>query len=124
MVPFCQKYSLGVIPWAPLAGGILTGKYRHGEAAPPGTRLAGPTFGASHKIRDEFWSKIPGLQAFASERGHTVAELAIAWLLAHPWIPTVIAGARKPEQVEANAAAVGWKLTDAELAQLNDIRPL
>lgn len=121
LVPCCERYGVGVIPWAPLAGGVLTGKYRKGEAPPPGTRLAGPTYGSSHQIKEENWSKLPQLESFARDRGHTMAELALAWLLAHPFIPTVIAGARKPEQVESNARAVEWKLTEAELAELNGI---
>jgi len=116
VVPCCQAYGVGVIPWGPLAGGFLTGKYRHGEKAPPNGRLSTPMPLYDSIFTEANWNKLAKLEAFAAERDHTVGELAIAWLLAKPWVSTVIAGARKIEQVSANVAAAEWKLTANEVA--------
>lgn len=121
MVPCCQAYGIGVIPWGPLAGGFLTGKYRKGEEAPPDARLARPIALYGNVFTEANWRKLAGLEAFAVERGHSVGELAIAWLLSKPWISTVIIGARKVEQVPANAAGSDWKLTADEVAAVEAI---
>lgn len=121
LVPCCQAYGLGVIPWGPLAGGFLTGKYHQGQEAPADARLSKPAKLYSHYFTDANWGKLAKLEAFAQERGHTVAELAIAWLLAKPYISSVIAGAKKPAQLSANLAAAGWKLSPQEMAELNTI---
>jgi len=121
MVPCCEKYGIGVVPWGPLAGSFLTGKYRKGEAAPSDSRLATPPAMFKDLISDTNFDKVARLQAFAEERGHTVAELAISWLLSHPWLSSVIAGARKIEQVTANVKAAEWKLTPEEVAQVSEI---
>jgi len=120
LVPCCQAYSIGVIPYSPLAGGFLTGKYRQGEAPPDG-RLAGQMSASSGLFKEANWNRVTKLEAFATERGHTMVELAIAWLLAKPWLSTVIAGARKTEQVSANVAAAEWKLTAEEVAEVEAI---
>jgi len=117
LVPCCQAYGVGVIPWGPLAGGFLTGKYRQGEKAPPDARLSMRTIIYDGYFTEASWNKLAKLEAFAAERDHTVGELAIAWLLAKPWVSTVIAGARKIEQVSANVAAAEWKLTADEVAE-------
>jgi aryl-alcohol dehydrogenase-like predicted oxidoreductase len=121
LVPCCLSHGIGVIPWGPLGGGFLTGKYRKGEQAPAGTRLSKPMPMYDRLMNDANWEKLAKLEAFASERGHSVGELAIAWLLAHPWLSTVIAGARLPEQVPLNAAAADWKLNSEEFDQVNQI---
>ena len=120
LVPCCQAYSIGVIPYSPLAGGFLTGKYRQGEAPPDG-RLTGQMSLSSGLFKEANWNRLTKLEAFATERGHTMVELAIAWLLAKPWLSTVIAGARKTEQVSANVAAAEWKLTAEEVAEVEAI---
>ena len=120
LVPCCQAYSIGVIPYSLLAGGFLTGKYRQGEAPPDG-RLAGQMSASSGLFKEANWNRVTKLEAFATERGHTMVELAIAWLLAKPWLSTVIAGARKTEQVSANVAAAEWKLTAEEVAEVEAI---
>lgn len=124
LVPCCKHFRISVIPWGPLAGGFLTGKYRHGEPPPTDGRLSQP----SRVMRlydgifsEENWRKLVDLEAFAKDRGHTVAELAVAWLLAKPWIGTVIAGARTKEQVSTNTRAARWKLTAAEVSELESI---
>jgi len=117
LVPCCQTYGVGVIPWGPLAGGFLTGKYQRAEAAPDGTRLS--RIGIYGRMfNDATFDKLDRLKAFAEERGHSVAELAIAWLLSHPWLSTVIAGASQIEQVTTNVAAAEWKLTSEDTGLL------
>src|SRR5437763_4453963 len=115
VVPAAEVAGLGVVPYFPLASGLLTGKYRRGEPFPPGTRLARnerPATAAS----DENFDRIEAYERFAAERGRTVGELAIAWLLAQPTVASVIAGATRPEQVAKNAAAATWTLTADEAA--------
>ncbi len=120
LVSCCQAYGIGVIPYYPLAAGFLTGKYRRGEAPPAGTRFdSEPSY--TQTLSDANFDKLDKLQTFASQRGHSVTELAIAWLLSHPWVSTVIPGATKIEQVSANVAAAEWKLTANEVAQLEKI---
>ncbi len=121
LVPCCQAYGLGVIPYSPLAGGFLTGKYRRGEESPSDWRLSMPSPMRGNIFAEANWDKLTKLEAFAVERDHTVGELALAWLLAKPWISTVIAGARKIEQVSANVAAGEWKLTVEEVAAVEEI---
>ncbi|MFC2007168.1 aldo/keto reductase [Chloroflexota bacterium] len=121
LVPYCQANNVGVIPWGPLAGGFLTGKYRQGKDAPPGTRLAKSTRIYGNIFTDANWGKLAKLEAFASERNHTVGDLAIAWLLAKPWVSTVIAGARTAEQVSTNVGAGEWQLTAEESAEVDAI---
>ncbi len=126
LVPCCQSYNIGVIPHSPLAFGFLTGKYRKGEERQTDGRLSGssPLVPGPNRAFDRFfteenWEKLAKLEAFATEHGHAVGELAIAWLLSKPWLSTVIAGARKVEQVSANVAAADWKLTADEVAEVD-----
>ncbi len=121
LVSCCQAYNIGVIPWGPLAGGFLTGKYHQEEKAMPDWRLSKPTQLYGSIFTEANWSKLAKLEAFTAERSHTVGELAVAWLLAKPWISTVIAGAREIEQVSANVAAAEWKLTVEEVAEVEAI---
>ena len=119
LVPCCQAYNIGVIPWGPLVGGFLTGKYRRGEKPPSDGRLSQSMPLYDSIFTEANWNKLAKFEAFAAERGHTVGELAIAWLLAKPWVSVVIAGARKVEQVSANVAAAEWKLTAEEVAEVD-----
>lgn len=121
LVPCWEKYHFGVIPWAPLAAGFLTGKYRQGEKLPPDGRLSQklPTTTYDNILTESNWKKLGPLESFARERGHRVGELAIAWLLAKPWVSTVIAGATKVEQITANVNAGQWKLTPEEVTQID-----
>ncbi len=121
IVPCCQTYGLGVIPWYPLAGGFLTGKYRRGAELPSGTRFQSNPPMYMWLLNDANFEVLEKLEKFASERGHTVAELALAWLVSHPWISTVIAGVTKPQQVAANVAAAQWKLTPEEMKQVDGL---
>ncbi|MFC2005639.1 aldo/keto reductase [Chloroflexota bacterium] len=121
LVPCCQAYSTGIIPWGPLAAGFLTGKYRQGEKPPPDVRLSKPSPLYGSIFTETNWNKLAKLEVLAAEHGHTVGELAIAWLLTKPWLSTVIAGAQKIEQVSANVAATAWKLTAEEITAVEDI---
>lgn len=133
LVPCCQAYGIGVVPWGPLASGFLTGKYQRGKPAPIGTRLASPRpaprlatspFYSGRPVfvpvlTDTNFDKLEKLQKFSAGHDHNVGELAIAWLLSHSRLTSVIAGATNPEQVSANVAAAGWRLTAQEMAQLD-----
>lgn len=115
VLPLCRELGVGYVPYFPLASGLLTGKYRRGEPAPPGTRLEGRALSVADLERVE------RLERFARERGHTLLELAISALASTPGMTSIIAGATRPEQVRANAAAAGWKLTPEELAALVEV---
>jgi aryl-alcohol dehydrogenase-like predicted oxidoreductase len=112
VLPLGRELGVGYVPYFPLASGLLTGKYRRGEPAPEGTRLAG------REIEDERLERVERLSAWAEERGHTILELAISALASTPGITSIIAGATKPEQVRANAAAGDWRLSEDDLAAL------
>jgi aryl-alcohol dehydrogenase-like predicted oxidoreductase len=112
---------VGVLPWGPLAGGFLTGKYKKGEKGPAGARLSTPMPYYDYIMTEANWKKLDGLKDFAAQRGHSVGELAIAWLLAQERVSSVIAGATKIEQVSENVKASEWKLTADELTQIEEI---
>ena len=118
LVPVCERFGVGLVPYFPLASGLLTGKYRKGQPVPAGTRLA-------DKQAKERWmtegnlAMVEKLEGFAKQHGHSLLELAIGWLASHAVVPSVIAGATKPEQVDANVAAAGWKLTHEELSEVD-----
>lgn len=112
VLPLCRELGVSYVPYFPLASGLLTGKYRRGEPAPEGTRLAG------REIEGERFARIEALTLFAEERGHTLLELAVSALASTPGMGPVIAGATTPEQVRANAAAAGWTLDADDLAAL------
>jgi aryl-alcohol dehydrogenase-like predicted oxidoreductase len=113
VLPSCRSLGLGLIPYSPLAAGFLTGKYRRG-VTPEGTRLAGSPRAASI-LSDDNFLRLEQLERFAAERGHAILELAIGWLLGHPEVSSVIAGATSPEQVEQNVRCSGWRIDPAEV---------
>ena len=119
LAPCCQTYNIGVIPWYPLAAGFLTGKYRRGEAIPAGTRFSSNPTMYGRMMTDANFDRLEKLQTFASEHGHSMAELAISWLISRQWVTTVIAGVTKTEQVSANVTAAKWKLTADEMTRLD-----
>jgi aryl-alcohol dehydrogenase-like predicted oxidoreductase len=119
MVPAITRNGLSLIPYFPLASGLLSGKYRKGEAPPEGTRLA--RGGYDRYTTPENFDRMERLRAFAEGRGHTLLELAMSWLAQRPGVASIIAGATRPEQLEANAAATGWTLTPAEMAEVDRI---
>jgi aryl-alcohol dehydrogenase-like predicted oxidoreductase len=118
LIPYCNAYKVGILPYFPLAGGFLTGKYHRGEPAPAGSRGETSAY-VQRYMTDANYDRIEKLEAWAREQGHTLGELAHAWLLAQPQVSSVISGATKLEQVQANAKAAGWKLTPEELAKVN-----
>ncbi|MCB8971100.1 MAG: aldo/keto reductase [Thermoleophilales bacterium] len=117
--PTCERLGVGILPFFPLASGLLSGKYRRGAGAPEGTRLHGRDSVAT----DAQFNVIEALTEFAHARGIELLDVAIAGLAAQPAIASVIAGATKPEQVEANVAALRWEPTAADLAELDRIAP-
>lgn len=120
----CRRHDLVILPYFPLASGLLTGKYRRGTAPPPGTRLASlPSEGQQRALSDRRFDTVEALEAFAVARGRSVLELAMSWLAGLPHMASVIAGATKPEQVHANADAVAWQLTAAERAEIDTLAP-
>jgi len=122
-VPEAERLGIGYLPFYPLASGMLSGKYTRGEGAPAGTRLV--HFGESGGgiLSDRNFDIVEAAGAWAAERGHSVLELALAWLAAKPVVASVIAGATKPEQVRANAAAADWVLTADEVAEIDALAP-
>lgn len=124
LLPCCRRYGLGIIPYFPLASGFLTGKYQRGKDIPRDTRLAAMPFRAESILTDLNFDVLEKLELFAAKRGHTLIELAFAWLLAHPEVSTIIAGATSPEQVSTNAKAIRWELSSAEMEELEDILKL
>jgi aryl-alcohol dehydrogenase-like predicted oxidoreductase len=119
VLPACRAMSLGVLPYFPLAGGFLTGKYRK-DAMPEGARLSGPgTQLAGRILTDPNWERVTKLEDFAEQSGHSMVELAFGWLLAEPAIGSVIAGATRPEQIDQNVKAGNEKLTSEELQALS-----
>jgi aryl-alcohol dehydrogenase-like predicted oxidoreductase len=120
VLPVCERLDVVLMPYFPLASGMLTGKYRRGEDHPEGSRLAawGPM--ADHFASDERFDVVERLAEYAEAHGHTLIELALSWLAGTPAVGSVIAGATSPEQVRANAAATtAWTLTDAERAEVD-----
>jgi aryl-alcohol dehydrogenase-like predicted oxidoreductase len=118
LLPFCRQYGIGIVPYSPLAGGILTGKYRLGEAPPADTR-AGRNPRLQQQLNEAMLGKVNALAKWARDQGHDVGHLALAWLLSRPEVSTIIAGATKPEQVEDNARAAEWRLSGEDLEEID-----
>ncbi|MET7751331.1 aldo/keto reductase [Micromonospora sp. NPDC005367] len=120
VVPACERFGLGLLPFFPLANGLLTGKYKRGEAPPAGSRLAGGGRYAA-RLAAAKWDLIEAIERYADERGLTMLQVAIGGLAAQPAVTSVIAGVTTPEQVLANAAAGVWQPTDEDLDALREI---
>ncbi|MFC1971903.1 aldo/keto reductase [Chloroflexota bacterium] len=121
VVPCCQANGIGIVPWGPLAGGFLTGKYSRENRSAVDGRLSGTNRLYENVITKDNWNKLAKLQAFAAERNHKMGELALTWLLSKPWVSTVIAGARTAEQISGNVAAAEWKLTPDDIKEVEAI---
>lgn len=119
VLPACQRFGLGFLPFFPLDSGLLSGKYRRGEKPAEGTRLALDRY--QRFLDGADWDKIEALSAFGAERGHSLLEVAIAGLATRPAVSSVIAGATTPAQVRANAKAGSWRLTADDITALNAI---
>jgi aryl-alcohol dehydrogenase-like predicted oxidoreductase len=120
LMPALDAYGVGLLPYFPLAGGLLTGKYRRGEPLPPG-RLQSTKASADRFLTERNWALMERLREFAAARGHTLVELAFGWLASHPAVSSVIAGATSPEQIDANVAAVNWQLSADDRAAVDGI---
>ena len=118
VVPACEEYGLGVLPYFPLEYGLLTGKYRRGKTAPAGTRAAS---GPAPWLEDADWDRIEALEAYAAARDLEPIDVAIAGLAAQPAVASVIAGATSGDQVRRNAATLRWQPTAEDLAELDEL---
>ena len=119
LVPACLDLGVGILPYFPLAYGLLTGKYHRGEDAPAGSRLS--LSSQARRLANADWDRIEALEAFAKSQGISVLELAIGGLAAKPAVASVIAGVTRPEQVEANVRAADWEPSDEALDALAEI---
>jgi aryl-alcohol dehydrogenase-like predicted oxidoreductase len=118
VIPACERLGIALMPYFPLASGLLSGKYRRGETPPPGSRLAG----SQERLTDERFDLVERLAAFAEQRDRVLLELALSWLASQRVVATVIAGATSAEQVRANTAAVrAWKLEDEDFTAIDEI---
>jgi aryl-alcohol dehydrogenase-like predicted oxidoreductase len=121
VVPAAHKAGLGIVPYFPLASGMLTGKYRFGVPYPDGSRLALAGAWFQHLTTEENFERVERYRRFAEQRGHTMLELAIAWLVAQDGVSSVVSGATSPEQIRANAAAAEWSLWPEDLSALDEV---
>lgn len=122
VIPACERFGVGMLPYFPLASGLLTGKYHRNQSAPEGTRLAGSP-AASRLLNDANFDIVEGLERFAQQRGISLLDVAIGGLAAQPAVASVIAGATKPEQIEANVRAGRWVPSPEDLAEIDRIAP-
>jgi aryl-alcohol dehydrogenase-like predicted oxidoreductase len=120
-IPAMQRHGMTLLPYAPLAGGFLSGKYERGKPLPKNARLAYSSHHASDVINDRNWIMMENLRAFATRTGHAILDVAFGWLLSRPVTASVIAGASTPAQVEQNVSAGAIKLTAADVAELDRI---
>ena len=121
LVAVMRKHGLSLLPYFPLASGLLTGKYKQGTPPPPDSRLGNNPPRAGRVLSERNWRVTAALSAFATAHGHTLLELAMSWLASQSFIASIIAGATKPEQVEQNVAALSWALGPADLAEIDRI---
>jgi aryl-alcohol dehydrogenase-like predicted oxidoreductase len=121
LVPACRHHGVGVLPYFPLASGLLTGKYRRGEAPPPDSRFV--RWGMTAQLSDERFDVVDALAAYAAERSISLLDVAVGGLAAQPAVASVIAGATTPDQVRANVAAGAWAPSADDLAALDAIVP-
>jgi aryl-alcohol dehydrogenase-like predicted oxidoreductase len=120
VLPECERGGLAFLPYFPLASGLLSGKYRRGHPAPAGSRLA-PGGRYADDLNERNLAVVETLLQFAVSRGHTLLELAVSWLLVRPSVASVIAGATSSEQVRMNAAAGNWRLSAADVAEIDTL---
>jgi len=118
LVPACERFELDVLPYFPLASGLLTGKYQRGTEPASGTRLASFGERGRRAMSDDNFDKLDKLIAFADQAGRTILQLAMSWLASHSFVPSVIAGATSAQQVAQNAAAIDWQLSADEMAEV------
>ncbi|MDP3175488.1 MAG: aldo/keto reductase [Phenylobacterium sp.] len=119
VLPACTRFGLGFLPYFPLASGLLTGKYKRGEPPAQDTRMAAWGERAARALNDQNFDKVEALSAYAEARGRTLLDLAFAWLLGHPQVSSVIAGATRAEQIGGNVKASTWRLTSQEMTEID-----
>jgi aryl-alcohol dehydrogenase-like predicted oxidoreductase len=121
LIPAMQACGLGLLPYFPLAGGLLTGKYQRAAPMPSGARLSRGGGLADRYLTEKNWSIVERLAEFCKPRGKSLVDLAFSWLLAQPTLASVIAGATRPEQLEQNVKAAGWALTADDLKEIDQL---
>ena len=121
LLPAAEAHGLGLLPYFPLASGLLTGKYKRNEAQPENARLTLVKRLADRYMTEANWATVEKLQDFCDQRGHSMVELAFSWLAARPQVSSVIAGATTPEQIEQNVKAAEWALSAEDLAEVDKI---
>ena len=121
LLPAAEAHGLGLLPYFPLASGLLTGKYKRNEAQPENARLTLVKRLADRYMTEANWATVEKLQDFCDQRGHSMVELAFSWLAARPQVSSVIAGATTPEQIEQNVKAADWALGAEDLAEIDKI---
>lgn len=121
LLPFCEKYGFGVIPWSPLAGGMLTGKYRRGEEGPEGSRYQGGKFRSGEPINEPTWDVIEGVRSLAQEKAVPMDAYALAWVAAQKTITSPIIGPRTMEQLEENLKALDIEITEEDSNRIDDL---
>jgi aryl-alcohol dehydrogenase-like predicted oxidoreductase len=119
LIPAINAYQLGLLTYFPLAAGLLTGKYKSGISLPENMRLSQHYRHTQRFLSEQNWQRIERLQRFCEERGHTLLELALNWLLCKPVVSIVIMGASTPEQLDQNIRAIGWDLSPEELTEID-----
>jgi len=119
LVPAIKAYNMGLLPFFPLASGLLTGKYERQTPPSPGTRFGGNKAMAEKNLTDRNWQIVERLQTFCTQRDHNLLELAFSWLAARPGVASVIAGATRPEQLEVNVNAASWVLSPDDMAEID-----
>ena len=124
LVPAANSYGVGILPYFPLANGLLTGKYQRNHAMPDGARMTERPTRAEEVLTDRNWTIAEKVADYAAARGHSLLEAAIGWLASQDHVPSVIAGATTAEQVAQNAAAADWRMTAAEIADINALTDL
>jgi aryl-alcohol dehydrogenase-like predicted oxidoreductase len=123
VLPVCEELGIAYLPFFPLASGVLTGKYQRGQKLPEGSRLQRLGERLGPPLTDETFDMLDALTAWAKRRGHSLLDVAVAWLVAQPTVGSVIAGATTAEQVNANVAAGAWELTSADVTEVDQIGP-
>ncbi|MGO4667630.1 aldo/keto reductase [Bosea sp. 2RAB26] len=121
LIPAARHFGMGLLPYFPLANGMLTGKYKRNQPMPDGARMTREAQRANEVLTETNWQKTEKLSAFCEKHGKTMVELAFSWLAAQPVVSSVIAGATRPEQIEANVKAASWTLNADELAEIDAI---
>lgn len=121
LTPACKHFGVGILPYFPLASGLLTGKYRRGTEPPKDTRFGLSPRMAQQALTDENFATVERLEEFARGHGHTILELAVSWLAAQPQVSSVISGATSPDQVSQNVKAASWKMSTEELNAIDKL---